>query len=311
MLDILEPRIGNLIIDPAFGSGGFLVVTYKRLLESLKRSGLDKERINYEKKRLTSDYLYGTEITARLALACKTNMYLHGDGRTHIYHHDGLVDVSDIHEGKFDIVVTNPPFGAPIDRRDILDRFDLGIGRNKQQSNVLFLERCIKLAKVNVGKIGIVLPESILMNTTLKYIRDWLDENATIDAIFKLPNFAFKPAGTSGISTSLVFMTHKKPETRDYPIFMSRVDRISFDTNNRPDADYFPNAFWHYREYLNRGRRIFDDDSCYVVNRGDGELLSVNYFKPKYISLLKKIREKQHVKLEELCLKSVSFPFGW
>lgn len=314
MLDILEPRIGHLIIDPAFGSGGFLVMAYKRLLENLKRSGFDKKRIDLEKKNLTSDYLYGTEITARLALACKTNMYLHGDGRTHIYQHDGLVDFEDIHEGKFDIVVTNPPFGAPIDRRDILDRFDLGIGRNKQQSNVLFLERCIRLAKMNIGKVGIVLPESILINTTLKYIRDWLDENVTIDAIFKLPNFAFKPAGTSGISTSLVFMTRKKHEEKDYPIFMARVDRISFDANNRPDADYFPSIFWHYREYLNKDRRIFDDDSCYVVDRSDGELLSVNYFKPKYVSLLKKIREKQYIKLEELCLKSkyaiVDGPFG-
>jgi type I restriction enzyme M protein len=314
MLDILEPRIGHLIIDPAFGSGGFLVMAYKRLLENLKRSGFDKERIDLEKKKLTSDYLYGTEITARLALACKTNMYLHGDGRTHIYHHDGLVDFGDIYEGKFDIVVTNPPFGAPIDRRDILDRFDLGIGRLHQQSDVLFLERCIKLAKLGTGRIGIVLPESILMNTTYQYVRDWVDEHATIDAIFKLPNYAFKPAGKSGISASLVFMTHKKPETREYPIFMARVDRISFDTNNRPDADYFPLAFWHYREYLSKGRRLFDDDMCYVVNRSDGELLSVNYFKPKYIRLLKEIHEKQHVRLGDLCVKTkyaiVDGPFG-
>jgi len=314
MLDILEPRIGNLIIDPAFGSGGFLVITYKRLLDTLKKSGLDKEKIRKEKSKLTSDYIYGTDINPRLALACKTNMYLHGDGRTHIYRHDGLVNFEEIAENKFDIVVTNPPFGAVIDKRNILDNFQLGIGRKKQRSEVLFLERCIRLAKKHTGKIGIVLPESILMNTTFQYVRDYLDDNVTIDAIFKMPSFAFMPAGTSGISTSLVFMTRRRPVIGDYPIFMSRVDKISFDTNNRPDADFFPSAHWHYREYLTKNKHVFEDDSCYVVQRHVGDLLSVNYYKPKYTKLLNKIRKSKYVKIEELCKKEkysiVDGPFG-
>lgn len=314
MLDMLDPKIGNLIIDPAFGSGGFLVLAYKRLLEVLKKSGFDKQRIETEKRKLATEYLFGTEITARLALACKTNMYLHGDSRTHIYRHDGLIDFEDIQENKFDIVVTNPPFGSPIDRRDVLDRFELGVNRPNQQSNVLFLERCIKLAKKETGRIGIVLPESILMNTTYQYVRDWIDENATIDAIFKLPSYTFKPSGTSGISTSLVFLTRKKPEALEYLLFMARVDRISFDTNNRPDADYFPNVYWHYREYSTKGKTEFEDENCYVIKRKMGDLLSVNYFKPKYTRLVNKIKGKKHFNLKDICRKTkfaiVDGPFG-
>ncbi|MHB8279755.1 MAG: N-6 DNA methylase [Candidatus Humimicrobiaceae bacterium] len=176
MIEILDPKIGNLIIDPAFGSGGFLVITYKKLLEFIKSSNWSKEKKEQEELKLSSEYIYGIEINPRLEIACKTNMYLHGDGRTKIYRGDGLIDNEDIIENKFDIVVTNPPFGARIDNREILDKFELGYNKVNQRSEVLFLERCVKLAKQN-GKVGIVIPENILMNTTFKYVRDWLDEN--------------------------------------------------------------------------------------------------------------------------------------
>lgn len=314
MIEILNPQVGNLLIDPAFGSGGFLVLCYKRLLENIKSSNWNQSKKEEEKLKLSSEYLYGIEINPRLEIACKTNMYLHGDGRTKIYRGDGLLDVSDIKEDTFDIVVTNPPFGAKIDKREILDKFELGVRRNKQQSEVLFLERCIKLAKPNTGKIGIVLPESILMNTAFQYVRDWLDQNVTIDAIFKMPSYAFSPSGATGIQTSLVFMVRKKPITFGYKIFMGNVAKISFDANNRPDADYFPNASWHYQEFRMKNKDIFDDDNYYTIKRSDGELLSVNFYKPKYLKLLKKIKKEKFLKLEDILKKEkysiVDGPFG-
>ncbi|HBX53096.1 MAG TPA: hypothetical protein DEH02_18690 [Bacteroidales bacterium] len=314
MLDILDPQIGNLIIDPAFGSGGFLVLPYKRLLESIKASNFNQTRKDEEKIKLSSEYLYGVEINPRLEIACKTNMYLHGDGRTKIYRGDGLLDIGDVQEEKFDIVVTNPPFGAKIDKEEILNNFELGIKRNKQQSEILFLERCVRLAKKETGKIAIVLPESVLMNTTFQYVRDWLDQNVTIDAIFKMPSYAFSPSGASGIQTSLIFMTRKKPASFDYKIFMGNVTKISFDSNNRPDADYFPNAFWNYREFKSKGKEMFDDENYYAIKRNDGELLSVNFYKPKYLKLLKKIRKEKYLKLEDILKKEkysiVDGPFG-
>lgn len=314
MIEILDPQVGNSVIDPAFGSGGFLVLSYKRLLESIKSSNWNQKTKDEEKIKLSSEYLYGVEINPRLEIACKTNMYLHGDGRTKIYRGDGLLNVGDIDEGMFDVVVTNPPFGAKVDKEEILNRFELGIRRNKQQSEVLFLERCIRLAKPGTGRIGIVLPESILMNTTFQYVRDWLDQNVTIDAIFKMPSFAFSPSGATGIQTSLVFMTRKKPASFDYKIFMGNVTKISFDTNNRPDADYFPNAAWNYREFRVKNKEFFEDENYYVIKRNDGELLSVNFYKPKYLKLLKKIKNERFLKLEDVLTRDkysiVDGPFG-
>ncbi len=314
MIEILGPQVGNLIIDPAFGSGGFLVLSYKRLLESIKGSNWNQSKKDDEKMKLSSEYLYGVEINPRLEIACKTNMYLHGDGRTKIYRGDGLLNTEDVEEGKFDIVVTNPPFGARVENEEILNKFDLGIKRNKQQSEVLFLERCVKLAKPETGKIGIVLPENILMNTNFQPVRDWLDQNVTIDAVFKMPRYAFSPSGATGIQTSLVFMTRKKPASFDYKIFMGNVTKISFDANNRPDADYFPNAAWHYREFKAKNKEMFDNENFYVIKRNDGELLSVNFYKPKYLKLLKKIRKEKFLKIEDILKKEkysiVDGPFG-
>ncbi|MEK7116820.1 MAG: N-6 DNA methylase [Patescibacteria group bacterium] len=314
MIEILDPRVGNLIIDPAFGSGGFLVLSYKRLLGNIKSSNWNQTKKDEEKSKLSSEYLYGIEINSRLEIACKTNMYLHGDGRTKIYRGNGLLDTDDIEEGKFDIVVTNPPFGAKIDKEEILNKFELGIKRNKQQSEVLFLERCVRLAKPETGRIGIVLPESVLMNTNFQPVRDWLDQNVTIDAIFKMPSYAFSPSGASGIQTSLVFLTRRKPTSFDYKIFMGNVTKISFDANNRPDEDYFPNATWHYQEFKVKNKEMFDDDNYYVIKRNDGELLSVNFYKPKYLKLLKKIRKEKYLRLEDILKKDkysiVDGPFG-
>ena len=314
MIEILDPRVGNLIIDPAFGSGGFLVVSYKRLLEGIKSSNWNQKKKDEEKQKLASEYLYGIEINPRLEIACKTNMYLHGDGRTRIYRGDGLLNTGEIHEGKFDIVVTNPPFGAKVDNEEILNKFELGIKRNKQKSEILFLERCVRLAKPETGRIGIVLPESVLMNTRFQPVRDWLDHNVIIDAIFKMPSYAFSPSGATGIQTSLVFMTRKKPTSFDYKIFMGNVTKISFDANNRPDADHFPNAAWHYREFKAKKKEMFGDDNYYVIKRSDGELLSVNFYKPKYLKLLKKIKKEKYLKLEDILKKDkhsiVDGPFG-
>jgi type I restriction enzyme M protein len=314
MIEVLDPQVGNLIIDPAFGSGGFLVLAYKRLLDGIKSSNWNSAKKEDERLRLSSEYLYGVEINPRLEIACKTNMYLHGDGRTKIYRGDGLLNTGDIKEGKFDIVVTNPPFGAKVDKEEILNRFELGTKRNKQQSDILFLERCVRLAKPETGRIGIVLPESILMNTTFQYVRDWLDENVTIEAIFKMPSYAFSPSGATGIQTSLVFMLRKKPVSRDYKIFMGNVTKISFDGNNRPDADYFPNAAWNYREFKTRNKETFNDENYYVIKRSDGDLLSVNFYKPKYLKLMKKIMKEKYVKLEAVLKKDkysiVDGPFG-
>ncbi len=155
----------------------------------------------------------------------------------------------------FDLIVTNPPFGSKIPIRDphILDQYELAriwqkdktdrnnwMMTNRLQSSVppeqLFIERCIQFLRP-AGRIGIVLPDSILGSPGLGYIRQWLIKNTRIIASIDLHVDTFQPH--NGTQTSILFLQkkteeeiHKEEKTgkmRDYPIFMAMVDRVGHD----------------------------------------------------------------------------------
>lgn len=160
-------------------------------------------------RSLSFDCIYGTDANPRMARTAKMNMIMHGDGHGGVHHHDGLLNVNGIWEGRFDVILTNPPFGARIDKelkiteadrftdiekikayekrygkenydnalkqvndhinQPILDLFQ--IGKFSGLTEVLFIERCLNLLKPG-GRMGIVLPEGVLNNTNLQKVRD-------------------------------------------------------------------------------------------------------------------------------------------
>ena len=159
-------------------------------------------------RSLSFDCIYGTDANPRMARTAKMNMIMHGDGHGGVHHHDGLLNVNGIWEGRFDVILTNPPFGARIDKelkiteadrftdiekikayekrygkenydnalkqvndhidQPILDLFQ--IGKFSGLTEVLFIERCLNLLKPG-GRMGIVLPEGVLNNTNLQKVR--------------------------------------------------------------------------------------------------------------------------------------------
>ncbi|MFN9209478.1 MAG: N-6 DNA methylase, partial [Betaproteobacteria bacterium] len=154
MVDLLDPREGELICDPAAGSGGFLIRAFEHVraqivadvqrqkdaerarIEALGLPEEDEERrtdaafarlnrellpsddknlpVDTRVGRLAWRCIYGTDAEPRAARTAKMNMIMHGDGHGGIHHHDGLVDVNGIFDGRFDLVLTNPPFGAKV-----------------------------------------------------------------------------------------------------------------------------------------------------------------------------------------------------
>lgn len=166
-------------------------------------------------RSLSFDCIYGTDANPRMARTAKMNMIMHGDGHGGVHHHDGLLNVNGIWEGRFDVILTNPPFGARIDKelkiteadrftdiekikayekrygkenydnalkqvndhidQPILDLFQ--IGKFSGLTEVLFIERCLNLLKPG-GRMGIVLPEGVLNNTNLQKVRDFVESKA-------------------------------------------------------------------------------------------------------------------------------------
>lgn len=245
-VEMLNPQRGDLVLDPACGSGGFLLNTLDKVRNYAENNYDDREAFEYWHS-FAMNNLYGIEINDQIARVCKMNMIIHDDGHTNIISTDSLRDfneISDVHrsfgKNKFDIILTNPPFGATVKstEKNYLDHYELGGGKKKknQKTEILFIERCVNFVKPKTGRITIVLPDGILTNSSLQYVRDFIMNKCQIEAIVSLPQFAFSHFG-AGVKSSLVFLRRKGENEKlgNYPIFMAIADHIGYDATGRKD----------------------------------------------------------------------------
>jgi type I restriction enzyme M protein len=290
MIRMMEPKEGELICDPASGSGGFLIRFFELVREQIahdldaqykayeaslagkklseaKRAellrakweelqaemdqSLDEDEVEGGSRlwRLANRCIYGTDANDRMARTSKMNMIMHGDGHGGIHHHNGFLNINGIFPGRFDIILTNPPFGAnvePTDKvlpdqvnvvaeaaakykkaygrayvdaqktlfeaaeqeRPIAELFKLPFVNSpklgKVKTEILFIERCLDLLKPG-GRLGVVLPEGIFNNPSLKYVRDFVEDRAWLRAVVSLPDDTFKSSKAS-VKTSVLFL---------------------------------------------------------------------------------------------------------
>jgi type I restriction enzyme M protein len=178
------------------------------------------------------------------------NMIIHDDGHTNVIGFDALNDIERMTAknpgfacNRFDFIVTNPPFGATVKRSEhpYLEKYVLGQNgkktRDNQKTEILFIERCIDFLKPETGRMAIVLPDGILTNSSLQYVRDFLMEHCQILAVVSLPQFAFAHFG-AGVKSSLVFVRRKGTEEKigRYKIFMAIAEHIGYDATGRKDS---------------------------------------------------------------------------
>ena len=275
MVDFLEPKEGELICDPCVGSGGFIIKAFENVKEKIeneykhKKLELQKEifgenqeyldneekQKEYEKiikemnteeeirlKQLSCCAIFGTDANPRMARVAKINMIMHGDGHSGIHHHDGLLNVNGIFRNRFDLILTNPPFGITYNNdlpkvqeddkfqdEKLIEEYkkkygkiyeeelkqvteNIGkpirklfeVGKYTGKSEVLFVERCLDLLKPG-GRMGIVLPEGVLNSSDLEKARELFEGKAKIKLIVSLPDEVFLSAGAT-VKTSLVFL---------------------------------------------------------------------------------------------------------
>lgn len=256
MVSVVDPDESDTIIDPACGSGGFLLYCLKLVRDKIKNKYKgDQRTINKLDWNFAHRQIFGIEINDRIARIAMMDMVIHEDGHSNIECHDALDDYErfdrrkDIRSGKYSVLLTNPPFGAVVKDRRILDNFQLGKDRIRQRTEILFLERCLDLLAPS-GRLGIVLPDGILTNMSLQYVRDFIDQHAKILAVVSLPQTAFIPAG-SGIKASLLFLQKKKgdEDLADYPIFMALAHHVGYDATGRPDTNDLPGILKDYRRF--------------------------------------------------------------
>ena len=261
-VEMLQPERGHLIIDPACGSGGFLLYALDYVRREANRRYPQRsterqviEHFNYW-HNFAQHNILGLEVNDELTRVAKMNMIIHDDGHTNIVGHDALdflPNISqknrDITPGRFDLVLTNPPFGAFVKRIEkggnYMEQFELprytgkNYPQNKASANVkteiLFLERIHAFLKPGSGRAAVVLPDGILTNSSQQGVRHWLLLRFQLLAVVSLPQFAFNHYGAS-VKASIVFLRRlAEGETGDddQPIFMALAENIGYDASGR------------------------------------------------------------------------------
>lgn len=284
---MLGPKEDEYVIDPACGSGGFLLHTMYHVWDHFLKS-------EPAKKAYAAKHLFGTDFDNNMRRISQALMLIAGDGKHHIFKRDSLdarewtgteaeearvalkslLQTLDNNESdkenyltyrhlNFDILLTNPPFAGENPEQGLLRQYELakkesGKLRNNVERHILFIERALDMLRPG-GRMAIVLPQGILNNTQAEYIRDYLFDKARILAVVGLHGNTFKPH--AGVKTSVLFLQKWGKEAGesqvDYPIFMAVSKKGGKD--NSGDYVYKKDRNGNY-VHDGKGRKVLDHD---------------------------------------------------
>ena len=241
---MLDPGERQLILDPACGTGGFLITAMNHVIDKIRIAETKKWRdvdraekaIRQRVQRVARTHIVGMDLNPNLVKASKMNMVMNNDGAGGLFQANSLrapptwdddLRARDLF-GRVDLLFTNPPFGSkiPIDDPAILDTYDLGhvwryddtndkwtrtgIVQASQPPEILFIERCVRFLTPGTGRCAIVLPDGILGSPGLGYVREWVLQNTRILASIDLHPDTFQPHVS--VQTSVLVLERKTPD---------------------------------------------------------------------------------------------------
>jgi type I restriction enzyme M protein len=241
-VEMLDPTEKQLILDPACGTGGFLITAMNHVIEKIRAVELTKwgknisraeEAVKARIRKFAEQLIVGIDFNPELVKASKMNMVMNNDGAGGLFQANSLeapptwdpelVDRNIM--GRVDILFTNPPFGSkiPVTEPGILEKYDLGhtwsydkatdkwrkteAVQKSQPPEILFIERCVRFLKPGTGRMAIVLPDGILGSPGLGYVREWILRNTRILASIDLHPDTFQPFVS--IQTSVLVLQRK------------------------------------------------------------------------------------------------------
>ncbi len=279
MVGILQPTVNDFVGDPACGSARMLThaLEYVRKQEYQKAvaaNGGDSEGVNPEESteafiKFRDNHLFGAEISRNVMHVSRINTLMNGAHYADLKMMDSLVPLSSItggiteglpdrpgfYPGGLTMIITNPPFGSKVTSARVLK--DLagrdGISKRKAKvvkslpQEVVFINRCLEFLAPG-GKLGIVLPDGVLANSSMQFVRDWILRWAKLKAVFSLPQETFAPYG-AGVKASVVVLEKRGTplvvegqlafgqeiveDDEDYKVYMARIDDIGYDATGR------------------------------------------------------------------------------
>jgi type I restriction enzyme M protein len=241
IVDSLPITHKSKVLDTSCGSGGFLLYALDKVREQANEfyDPIKDEKDHYKYWHdFAEKNLFGIEINDQIARTAKMNMIIHDDGHTNVIASDGLLSDTEMQAksgnkefkyNSFDFIITNPPFGSSIKQTEkaYMHQYNLAIKevdwlnttasgkavlRDSQSTEVLFLEQCHKFL-TEYGYLAVVIPDGILTNSSLQYVRDNIEEMYRIVAVVSMPQTAFSATG-AGVKSSVLFLRkHKDKQT--------------------------------------------------------------------------------------------------
>lgn len=275
MVDILDPDDEDLMIDPACGSGGFLVEALRHVWKKLDAEGekyhWNKNNLQEEKMEVALNKIKGVDKDYFLSKVAKAYMAIIGDGKGGIFNEDslerpenwGAMTKTKIHLGDFSVLLTNPPFGSkiPVRGEDKLKQFELahkwkqdkktgkwnkGKLKEKEAPQILFIERCLQFLK-DGGRMAIILPDGIYGNSQLGYIRKYLLKGTRLVAVIDVPKETFMPNTPTKTSIMVLQKLKAAKIPDDYSVFMAIAETCGHDRRGNlreeDDISKIPNEF--------------------------------------------------------------------
>jgi len=267
MVGLVDPKEGELVCDPACGSGGFLVGV-------LKHIGVEKKH---------SVRLIGVEIDKRMAWIAQLNLFLHGVGESCIsyFPNGGSLSFGNestglLKDGSVDAVITNPPFGSDYSEPNQLAHYVLGRSRQSRRRGVLFIERCIRLVRER-GRIAMIIDDGVLNGPNNEDTRRLVLDQCNLEAVFSLPDVAFMPYATA--KASILFLVKRaRKGGKTKPVFMADIQHVGRrpngdpefsderDEHNRPKLlNEMPTTLEVWKRYKERPKEFASTEKTFVV----------------------------------------------
>lgn len=256
IVDLVQPKKGDRILDPACGTSGFLISSYKRILERNTDKKLGDKLSSMEKKHLLNS-IYGYDLDPNMVRLSLVNLFLHGftEDELNVIEYDSLTSEDRWNE-YFDVILANPPFMTPKGGIRPHNRFSIKSNR----AEVLFVNYIMEHLTPK-GRAGIVVPEGIIFQsgTAYKQLRKSLVEKYLIGVI-SLPSGVFNPY--SGVKTSILILDRELSQRTD-KIFFGKVENDGYDLGaqrRQIDKNDLPKIKDSVLDYINNLKEGIDNE---------------------------------------------------
>jgi type I restriction enzyme M protein len=297
-VEFLAPTPEETVLDPACGTGGFLIEALKYTRREYFQGIEENDERRRPERACAARQAQGVEINRLVAKVSRMRMILEGDGRGGIINTDSLSSWTLLNKefsaqagvkecrNRFDVILTNPPFGSQgriADEKLLKDyllarKWEKVDGRLRPRSTfqtgqvpeILFIERCFDLLKEG-GRLAMVLPNGHFENSKLDYVREFIRQRARILAVVSLPGTTFIPHGT-GVKASILFAQKHGAEALEAAtkapakIFFATINRVGYEGNKHGTIIYQRDATGTILKDAD-GNAVVDEDVTGIIER--------------------------------------------